>query len=231
LAQKGSVHLSKQNKTIRLQISTLVDPMYGKRVGEFCQTLKMPVNQSPIGTPNAVQLALGNQSVKPLLDAKALWTNRINFDFRNFKSCFTPFRDKDFIAFGADNGTAFCLWEFFINQKKIDEIWENSQIGQHIQIFDVYFEQADQVDPTLRLSQIKDELLFTGEAEAMLGIGFLEHHQSVSISQYLEITGYDPVLAHAKRRYHDPDIGHWYREKMTFEYFLERERSRFFQII
>ena len=128
----------------------------------------MPVNQSPIGTPNAVQLALGNQSVKPLLDAKALWTNRINFDFRNFKSCFTPFRDKDFIAFGADNGTAFCLWEFFINQKKIDEIWENSQIGQHIQIFDVYFEQADQVDPTLRLSQIKDRLLFTGEAEAML---------------------------------------------------------------
>jgi hypothetical protein len=49
----------------------------------------------------------------------------------------------------------------------------------------------------------------------------------VTLSEYEEVTGQDAVWNFAREQYYDPIYYDDYREKWTFDDFLQRERRRF----
>ena len=58
-------------------------------------------------------------------------------------------------------------------------------------------------------------------------MGIIETYRSITINEYQELTGEDPILAFAKKQYFDPICFEDYVKKWTFDEFLDRERGHF----
>lgn len=156
-------------------------------------------------------------------------TDRSEFDYSNFPLELSQ-SDIDFVFFGAEqNGKGKSFWDFVFSESKLSEIEENSKHGKRIQIFDLCFDNYKQRDPNLSISSPKEnhgELLFKTECTSMIGLGVINRHLSISITQYQKLSGVDAVLQFAQKTYdqsnYDP-----YRKRRTFENYLAHQRYNF----
>ena len=211
-------------------MAALVTPYMERSVGRFCNWFNTDPTREISKFRSFANVQFDNEEIIPLSDTYLMDTDRSEFDYSNFPLELSQ-SDIDFVFFGAEqNCRGQSFWDFVLSESKLNEIEENSKEGKRIQIFDLCFDNYKQRDPNLSVSSPKEihrELLFKTECMGTIGLGAIKRHVSMSITQYQKLTGVDPILQFAKKTYYDHldyDDNH---EHMTFEDYLEQQRSNF----
>ena len=125
---------------------------------------------------------------------------------------------------------ASIMWEFVLNAKSLNEIDRNNAIMSFMHLFDIVFDMDIQLSECFSISEISNEVdgpIFKGAVKNTLGMGIIESYRSITINEYQELTGEDPILAFAKKLYFDPICFEDYVKQFTFDEFLDRQRGHF----
>jgi hypothetical protein len=201
-----------------------------RSVGRYCQWFNTDISKN-LGKPQAsVKVKFGDGDIIEPSDNHLLATDRSKFDYSEFPTELFE-RDTDFVYFVAEQkGKGRSFWNFVLANDKLDELEENSKDGSRVQLFDISFDSSIQRDPNVNIFS-NDEptsgLLFHSECARLVGLGIVEHHRSITASEYEKITGNDPVMLFAKQNYYDPIYQANYSERMTFDEFSEQQLQRF----
>ena len=103
-------------------------------------------------------------------------------------------------------------------------------IGNESHQEDTRKDQEMQKDPNISITlneELNLGLMVHAKSKAVLGIGLIDDHRSMTLSDYEEVTGQDAVLNFAREQYFDPIYYDDYRKKWTFNDFLQRVRRSF----
>ena len=213
-----------------ITMTTLVTPYMERSVGRFCNWFNTDPTKEISTFRSFANVQFDNEEIIPLSDTYLMDTDRSEFDYSNFPLELSQ-SDIDFVFFGAEqNCRGKSFWDFVLSESKLNEIEENSKQGKRIQIFDLSFDNYKQRDPNLSVlspKEIHGELLFKTECTSTIGLGVINRHLSMSITQYQKLTGVDPILQFAQKTYCDQSNYDLYRKGMTFEDYLEKQRSKF----
>ena len=212
-----------------ITMTTLVTPYMERSVGRFCNWFNTDPTKEISKFRSLANVQFDNEQIVPLSDTYLMDTDRSEFDYSNFPIELSQ-SDIDFVFFGSEkNGRGKSFWDFVLSENKLNEIEENSKQGKRIQIFDLCFDNYKQRDPNLSVSSPKEihgELLFKTEFASTIGLGVINRHLSMSITQYQKLTGVDPVLQFAHKTY-DQSNYDLYRKDRTFENYLGQQRYNF----
>ena len=213
-----------------ITMTALVTPYMERSVGRFCNWFNTDPAKELSKFRSFTNVQFDNEEIIPLSDTYLMDTDRSEFDYSNFPLELSQ-SDIDFVFFGAEqNCRGKSFWDFVLSESKLNEIEENSKQGKRIQIFDLSFDNYKQRDPNLSVlspKEIHGELLFKTECTSTIGLGVINRHLSMSITQYQKLTGVDPILQFAQKTYCDQSNYDPYRKGMTFEDYLEKQRSKF----
>ena len=91
--------------------------------------------------------------------------------------------------------------------------------------YQISFDGSLQPDPNITISsnvQQDPSLLFSSSSESLLGLGIAENQNAMSVEEYKEITGDDPILLFAKQNYDDATYQADYSKRVTFDDFLQK---------
>jgi len=213
-----------------ITMTALVTPYMERSVGRFCNWFNTDPAKELSKFRSFTNVQFDNEEIIPLSDTYLMDTDRSEFDYSNFPLELSQ-SDIDFVFFGAEqNCRGKSFWDFVLSESKLNEIEENSKQGKRIQIFDLSFDNYKQRDPNLSVlspKEIHGELLFKTECTSTIGLGVINRHLSMSITQYQKLTGVDPILQFAQKTYCDQSNYDLYRKGMTFEDYLEKQRSKF----
>ena len=211
-------------------MTALVTPYMERSVGRFCNWFNTDPAKELSKFRSFTNVQFDNEEIIPLSDTYLMDTDRSEFDYSNFPLELSQ-SDIDFVFFGAEqNCRGKSFWDFVLSESRLNEIEENSKQGKRIQIFDLSFDNYKQRDPNLSVlspKEIHGELLFKTECTSTIGLGVINRHLSMSITQYQKLTGVDPILQFAQKTYCDQSNYDLYRKGMTFEDYLEKQRSKF----
>ena len=222
--------MAKSGKKYYLTVSTIVNPWLGFHVGQFCRWFKTESFPSFLGSPLNLYAKFGGNEITSLARPHFLDSDRALFDYQKI---YLPFLNKnvDFVQFCAERDTKFSTWEFVVGREKLEEIWENSEKGRPMQLFDISVDKTllppNCPQTILRNNEQCSELLFQSERNGFLGYGMIEKHYSMSISKYHEITGQDPVFEGCQAYYYHPILYESYANKMSFNDYYEGWKKRF----
>jgi len=213
-----------------ITMTALVTPYMERSVGRFCNWFNTDPAKELSKFRSFTNVQFDNEEIIPLSDTYLMDTDRSEFDYSNFPLELSQ-SDIDFVFFGAEqNCRGKSFWDFVLSESRLNEIEENSKQGKRIQIFDLSFDNYKQRDPNLSVlspKEIHGELLFKTECTSTIGLGVINRHLSMSITQYQKLTGVDPILQFAQKTYCDQSNYDLYRKGMTFEDYLEKQRSKF----
>ena len=211
-------------------MTALVTPYMERSVGRFCSWFNTDQTKEISKFRSFANVQFDNEEIIPLSDTYLMDTDRSEFDYSNFPLELSQ-SDIDFAFFGAEqNGKGKSFWDFVLSASKLNEIEENSKQGKRIQIFDLCFDNYKQRDPNLSVSSHKEihgELLFKTECTSTIGLGVINRHLSMSITQYQKLTGVDPILQFAHKTYYDKLNYDPYRKGTAFEDYLEQQNTKF----
>ena len=221
--------MKKKSGECRIALCSLVFPYYDKRVGRFCNWYETDQPNTFSGTPSFINSQFPSNKTTPRKTTYLLDTDRSKFDYAEYSANLSKM-NQDFVRFAIAEDDPSNIWELVISPNKLDEIWANSQEGAHIQLFDLTFNQAIQMDPNISITlneELNSGLMVHAKSKAVLGIGLIDDHRSMTLSDYQQTTGQDAVMNFAREQYYDPIYYDGYRKKWTFDDFLQRERRRF----
>lgn len=118
--------------------------------------------------------------------------------------------------------------EFGLTAKKIDDIHSASMRGQRIQMFDLEFKKEIQADERFIINFNTIEQQNGMAQEKITLINHLDHngmfvaqitnHQRMSVDDYIEMTGFDPILHYCSQKKEG--------EVINYEDYLKRTRNR-----
>ena len=213
-----------------ITMAALVTPYMERSVGRFCSWFNTDPTKEISKFRSFANIQFDNEEIIPLSDTYLMDTDRSEFDYSNFPLELSQ-SDIDFVFFGAEqNCRGKSFWDFVLSESRLNEIEENSKQGKRIQIFDLSFDNYKQRDPNLSVlspKEIHGELLFKTECTSTIGLGVINRHLSMSITQYHKLTGVDPILQFAQKTYCDQSNYDPYRKGTTFEDYLEQQRAGF----
>lgn len=221
--------MKKKASECRITLCSLVIPYYDKRAGRFYNWYETDQPHTFSGTPSFINPQFPSNKTTPRKTTYLLDTDRSKFDYAEYSANLSKM-NQDFVRFAIAEDDPSNIWELVISPNKLNEIWANSQEGAHIQLFDLTFNQAIQMDPNISITlkeELNSGLMVHANSKAVLGIGLIDDHRSMTLSDYQQTTGQDAVMNFAREQYYDPFYYDDYRKKWTFNDFLQRERRRF----
>jgi len=219
-------------RSYHITIATLVPPYNTRWIGRFCDWFRTDATCDLGKVRSYVKAQFEDQSPIRLIEPFLMHTPRDAFYALKVPDRIIN-RDHDFAVFGIEekqNGKS--IIDFALSNETLSAIEANCANRENIQIFDLAFSNAEQCHPEITVSngrEILSGLTFHAPYHALVGIGTIERHTSMSVDRYEEITGDDIVMLRARKSYYDPLLHDYWSEQMSFIDFLERDRRRFGQ--
>ena len=213
-----------------ITIATLVPPYNTRWIGRFCDWFKTDAT-CDLGTVRSyVKAQFEDQSPIRLIEPFLMHTPRETFSALKVSDRIID-RDRDFAVFGIEKKEkGKSIIDFALSNETLSVIEANCANRENIQIFDLAFSNAEQCHPEITVShgrEILSGLTFHAPYHALVGIGTIERHTSISIERYDEITGDDIVMLRARKSYYDPLVHDYWSEQMSFDVFLEKQRHSY----
>ena len=215
-----------------LTIATLVPPYQTRWIGHFCDWFRTDATCDLGKVRSYVKAQFKDQSPIRLIEPFLMHTPRDAFSALKVPDRIID-KGRDFAVFGIEekqNGKS--IIDFALSNETLSEIEANCAKRENIQIFDLAFSNAEQCHPEITVSRGRDilsGLTFHAPFPALVGIGAIERHTSMSVYRYEEITGDDIVMLRVRKCYYDPLEHDYWSEQLSFDDFLERGRRRFAQ--
>ena len=209
---------------------TLVIPLHGKQIGQFCNWYQTDHVGPFSGKPSYLNVKFTGKAQRWMGPVHMLHTDRKEPQFTE-SEFFSQF-DQDFVQVAIRKDDFYTIWELAITQSTLEKIWANSEAGRHIQLFDFSFDSVIQRDPNIVIAtceEVNSGLLLQSECSILGACATIEKCRSIPLSEYQEMTGHDAVLHYPCMLYYDAILGHRFRDDFTFDEFVDRERSRFVQ--
>jgi len=203
-------------------------PYLKKDVGEFISLLQTGSLEAGRGKRGGLCIKFGNDHAKTRSIGTSFWKDRSLFDFQKTSNGkLLNWKNSDFVTLAVKDGNCFYDFAFFFTEDRIDKIWNDSEKGNRIQLFDVSFETGNQPFQELKFAE-KEMIASTrvmGRGEWIIAVGKVERQYSMAITNYNKITGQNPVHSRAVRLYYSyPREEDRERRKMSFHDFWADER-------
>ena len=222
--------MNKHDHELRLTAALMTNPLYGRRFDEFCGWFSRENTEHILGDKVSIKAQFCDE--KPItLDLPQRLIRDLSVEPpdprlapKNFKT------GEDFVSFILEKNTSTCIWEFAFNPKSLNEIDIKNNQKSYMHLFDIHFDmdiQPDERFSAAKSSRVSGELVFHYTGNNTFGIAIIESFRSITIKEYQELTGDDPILAYAKKAYFDPINYEENLEKWAFDEFLDRQRDRF----
>ena len=214
---------------LRLTAAIMTVPYYKRSLSHFWDWFSKDNTNHVLGNKLSLRGQIGDD--KPItLDTPILLScERSKNDLPDLVPK-PPKTDEDFVRFAIEQNNASTMWQFVLTAKSLNEIDRNNEIMSFMHLFDIVFDMDIQLAECFSISEISNEVdgpIFKGAVKNTLGMGIIETYRSITINEYQELTGEDPILAFAKKRYFDPICFEDHVKKWTFDEFLDRERGHF----
>ena len=221
--------MNKLEHELRLTAAIMTVPYYERSLSHFWDWFSKDNTNHVLGNKLSLRGQIGDD--KPItLDTPILLScERSKIDLPHLVPK-PPKTDKDFVRFAIEQNNASTMWGFVLTANSLNEIDRNNEIMSLMHLFDIVFDMDIQLAECFSISEISDEVdgpIFKGAVKNTLGMGIIESYRSITINEYQELTGEDPILAFAKKLYFDPICFEDYVKKFTFDEFLDRERGHF----
>ena len=217
-----------EREKVYITIATLVVPYLKKDVGEFISLLQTGSLEAGRGKRGGLCIKFGNDHAKTRSIGTSFWKDRSLFDFQKTSDGkLLNWKNSDFVTLAVKDGNCFYDFAFFFTEDRIDKIWNDSEKGNRIQLFDVSFETGNQPFQKLKFAE-KEMIASTrvmGRGEWIIAVGKVERQYSMAIANYNKITGQNPVHSRAVQLYYSyPREEDRERRKMSFHDFWADER-------
>ena len=219
--------MNKSDDELRLTAAIMTVPYYKRSLSHFWAWFSNENSKHVLGNKLPLRGQIGDDKPITLDTPLLLSCERSKIDFPHFVPK-PPKTDEDFVRFAIEQNNASLMWEFVLNAKSLNEIDRNNEIMSFMHLFDIVFDmdiQLAECFSILETSNESDGPIFKGAVKNTLGMGIIESYRSITINEYQELTGEDPILAFAKKRYFDPIFFENRSKKWTFDEFLDRERD------
>ena len=219
-----------------ITVSTMTLPYSYCCLGTFCQMLFSNEKDTLSGSPIILSADFANGHHKNFFHPIVMDHDRGTHDFsihpKELKAL-----DKDFVIMCADKETPLYCFDFILKFSNLERAWKESENGARIQIFDISFEPELQTYMGTDLFKIKstdEDIIFSAQHKFLHAVGLIKSRHSMSIDEYRELTGYDPVSEHIRRQYMNhlemqeafQKEGDFTSEHIKFDKFNERELVR-----
>ena len=221
-----------EKEKVYITIATLVVPYLKKDVGEFISLLQTGSLEAGRGERGSLGIkfvdnydeARSDDYAKTRSTGTSFWKDRSLFDFqKKLDGKLLNWRNSDFVTLAVKEGNSFYDFAFFLTEDRIDEIWNDSEKGNRIQLFDVSFESGNQPFQKLKFAE-KEMIASTkimGRGEWIIAVGKVERQYSMEITNYNKTTGQNPVSDRAEQLYYNyPRKEDRERRKMSSHYFF-----------
>ena len=120
-------------------------PYLKKDVGEFISLLQTGSLEAGRGKRAGLGIKFGNDHAKTRAIGTSFWKDRSLFDFQKTSNGkLLNWKNSDFVTLAVKDGNCFYDFAFFFTEDRIDKIWNDSEKGNRIQLFDVSFETGNQ---------------------------------------------------------------------------------------
>ena len=99
----------------------------------------------------------------------------------------------------ADKNTPLYCFDFLLKFHNLEKAWKESEIGARIQIFDISFEPELQTymgHDFFKIKATDEDIIFSAQPKFLHAVGLVKNRYSMTIGQYKEKTGFDPVSEH-----------------------------------
>ena len=217
-----------EREKVYITIATLVVPYLKKDVGEFISLLQTGSLEAGRGKRGGLCIKFGNDHAKTRSIGTSFWKDRSLFDFQKTSNGkLLNWKNSDFVTLAVKDGNSFYDFAFFFTEDRIDKIWNDSEKGNRIQLFDVSFETGNQPFQELKFAE-KEMIASTrvmGRGEWIIAVGKVERQYSMAIANYNKMAGQNPVHSRAVQLYYScPRKEDRERRKMSFHDFWADER-------
>ena len=217
-----------EKEKVYITIATLVVPYLKKDVGEFISLLQTGSLAAGRGKRAGLGIKFGNDHAKTRSIGTSFWKDRSLFDFQKTSDGkLLNWKNSDFVTLAVKDGNCFYDFAFFFTEDRIDKIWNDSEKGNRIQLFDVSFETGNQPFQELKFAE-KEMIASTrvmGRGEWIIAVGKVERQYSMAIANYNKMAGQNPVHSRAVQLYYSyPRKEDRERRKMSFHDFWADER-------
>ena len=227
--------MNKHDHELRLTAALMTNPVYGRRFDELCGWFNRENTEHILGDKVSIKAQFSERSPINLDLPDILICDRSKGDRPHPRLVPKhPKTDEDFVSFILLKNKSCSIWEFTFDPKSLHKIDIKNNQKSYMHLFDIHFDMH--IQPDERFSASKDSgvlgglvLHYTGNNT--FGIAIIESLRSITIKEYQELTGDDPILAYAKKAYFDPIYYEENVEKWAFDEFLEHQRDRFNQTI
>ena len=221
--------MNRHDHQLRLTADIMTVPYYKRSLSHFWDLFSKDNTKHVLGNKLSLRGQIGDDKPITLDTPLLLSCERSKNDLPELVPK-PPKTDEDFVRFAIEQNNASTMWQFVLTAKSLNEIDRNNEIMSFMHLFDIEFDMNIQLAECFSISETSNESdgpIFKGAVKNTLGMGIIESYRSITINEYQELTGEDPILAFAKKRYFDPICFEDYVKKWTFDEFLDRERGHF----
>mgnify|MGYP006242711719 CR=1 FL=1 len=209
----------------------MTNPVSTRRFDEFCGWFNRENTEHILGDKVYIKAQFIERSPINLDVPDILICDRLKGDRPHPRLVSKPPKtDEDFVSFILLKNKSCSIWEFTFNPKSLHAIDIKNNQKSYMHLFDIHFDMH--IQPDERFSASKDSGVLGGlvlhcTGNNTFGIAIIDSFRSITINEYQELTGEDPILAFAKKQYFDPIFFESRSKKWTFDEFLDRERGHF----
>ena len=195
MTEKGSLN--------SITVSTMTLPHLYCCLGTFCQMFFTNGKDTLSGSPIILSADFANGHHKKFFHPTVMDHDRGTHDFsihpKELKAL-----DKDFVIMCADRETPLYCFDFVLKFSNLERAWKESENGSCIQIFDVSFEpqfQRYKGHEFFKMNATETDIIFNGHLKFLHTVGIIKSRHSMSIEEYREMTGYDPIFQYIQQEY------------------------------
>lgn len=141
---------------------------------------------------------------------------------------------QDVLFLGYSKGDDRPIASVVISKYLLSIIADDCNMGKKIQLFDISLDSDNQMYDCFSISNktlkhfdkyIPQEITFSNSEQSLcMFSGRMINHKSVSIEEYIKLTGFDYVLNEAKKTYYG-EHSEYIQKKYSLEEFVERMRE------
>ena len=155
------------------------------------------------GDPLILDASFGNGAAKRLYHPTIMDHDRSTYDFAIHPQRLKDL-DTDFVILCADRDTPLYYFDFIFHFPNLKQAWHESEGGARIQVFDLSLKpdlQKYRGYDLVEMSGEEEDLVFKSQTYFLFAVGLIKRRYSLHLDEYTDITGFDPVAEHCRRKY------------------------------
>lgn len=174
-------------------------------LGNFCQMFFTNGDETLSGSPIILSAEFAKGRKKKFFHPTVMDHDRNTYDFSIHPKKLKAL-DQDFAVLFAEKNSPLYCFDFILAFSNLERAWKEAENGARIQIFDTSFEPALQTYKGHEFFTIKasgTDITFNAQLKFLHAVGLVKRRYSMTIEEYREMTGFDPVSDYIRQRYID----------------------------